>query len=102
MFQGIPFVPPAGNAREHRPQELGFLIHREIRDGIHEATCSSGFTRNAGAATPRSASSIWSTVRPGRFSWAILTSALVGWASAGTHRSGCQALARISDFGQCG
>ncbi len=45
---------------------------------------------------------ICSTVRPGRSSWARVTSALVGWASAGTHCSGCQAWARISDLGQCG
>lgn len=49
-----------------------------------------------------SACSMSAIVSPGIRSWASVTSAEVGWASAGSHCSGCQAPLRRSDLGQCG
>ncbi len=51
------------------------------------------------SASTRSMSAI---VSSGIRSWASVTSAEVGWASAGSHCSGFQAPLRISDLGQCG
>lgn len=49
-----------------------------------------------------SACSMSAIVRSGIRSWASVTSAEVGWASAGSHCSGFQAPLRSSDLGQCG
>lgn len=49
-----------------------------------------------------SACSMSAIVSSGIRSWASVTSAEVGWASAGSHWSGFQAPLRRSDLGQCG
>ena len=49
-----------------------------------------------------SACSMSEIVSSGNRSWASVTSAEVGWASAGNHCYGFQAPLRRSDLGQCG
>lgn len=49
-----------------------------------------------------SACSMSAIVNSGIRSWASVTSAEAGWASAGSHSCGFQAALRSSDLGQCG
>ena len=74
-----------------------FSVHEGIRGVVSPARYSYRYFSESASACSMSA-----IVSSGIRSWASVTSAEVGWASAGSHWSGFQAPLRSSDLGQCG